>query len=421
MATNPMQRKARNSFLLGIILTLIITGVVIAFLFLQLKKVKDEQAAEEAQKVNVYTLNQDIKSGQALTEDMFSIQTVNRNTIPSNATSVADVIDSWFLQTKDGKTVNRDSEGLYIQEADSIIELYDNDDGQYYKIVDGEEEKVSPGNNLRSDDDGNYMIDNNQEDTITRIYQDETTSNYYIYELENSGNSMTRTKVFLEFNNVPVVAKVDMNANTVITPNLVAQSDEVVTDDVRREQYNCIILPMDLMTDDYIDIRLMLPNGQNFIVISKVSVEIPQNADGTYVADSIIVNLREDEILALSSAIVEAYGITGARLYANKYTDPGLQEAAIPTYVPNNDVTELLDPIIENNRLVGFGNPNLVPQAMEGLKQRYENTSIRNEYVQPQINNEPEYNTNVQTGLDQDAATSQETRKQYLESLGYEQ
>ena len=38
MASNPMQRKSRNSFLLGIIVTLLITGVVIAFLLLQLKQ-----------------------------------------------------------------------------------------------------------------------------------------------------------------------------------------------------------------------------------------------------------------------------------------------------------------------------------------------------------------------------------------------
>ena len=36
MATNPMQRKARNSFLLGILVTLIISGIIIAFLFIQL-------------------------------------------------------------------------------------------------------------------------------------------------------------------------------------------------------------------------------------------------------------------------------------------------------------------------------------------------------------------------------------------------
>ena len=37
MASNPMQRKARNSFLLGMLLMLVITGIIIAFLFLQIK------------------------------------------------------------------------------------------------------------------------------------------------------------------------------------------------------------------------------------------------------------------------------------------------------------------------------------------------------------------------------------------------
>ena len=240
MASNPMQRKARNSFLLGIILTLIITGVIIAFLFLQLKKVRDEQAEEAKQKVNVYTLTQDVKSGQVLTEDMFDLQTVNKNTIPSNATSVPSVIDSWYLQTKDGQSVNRDSEGLYLATPDSIIEIY-SENGQYYKLENGEKITVSLRNDPYSDDDGLYIADNNSADTMTRIYE-EITGNYYIYKLVNGGNTTTREKVYLEFNNVPVVAKIDMKANTVITPDLVVQSDEVVTDDVRKEQYNMIKL-----------------------------------------------------------------------------------------------------------------------------------------------------------------------------------
>ena len=35
MATNPMQRKARNSFLLGVLVTLLIATLVIALLLIQ--------------------------------------------------------------------------------------------------------------------------------------------------------------------------------------------------------------------------------------------------------------------------------------------------------------------------------------------------------------------------------------------------
>ena len=44
MATNPMQRKARNSFLLGMLVMLLISGIIIALLFVQLmNKTKKEK------------------------------------------------------------------------------------------------------------------------------------------------------------------------------------------------------------------------------------------------------------------------------------------------------------------------------------------------------------------------------------------
>ena len=71
MASNPMQRKSRNSFLLGIVVTLLITGVVIAFLLIMLKEKNDELKAEQEAKKMVYTLTQNVSAGQILTEDMF--------------------------------------------------------------------------------------------------------------------------------------------------------------------------------------------------------------------------------------------------------------------------------------------------------------------------------------------------------------
>lgn len=414
MASNPMQRKSRNSFLLGMIITLLITGVVIVFLFLQLKKAKDEQKQEEAQKVNVYTLNMNVKSGQVLTEDMFSKQRVNKSTIPSNATSVASVIESWFLQTKDGNKVNTDSEGLYLNRADSIIEIAQ-ENGEYYKLVNGQKEKISLRTDPIQDDQGAFIVDTNNEDTITRVYQEDTTGQYYVYRLDsstmNTGNNRTRVKEYLEINNVPVIAKVDMNKNTVITPDLVVQSDEVVTDDTRQQEYNVVILPTDLLTDDYIDIRLMTPSGQDFIVVSKVKVEIPKNADGTYVADTIKVNLREDETLAMSSAIVEASGLLGSKLYATKYVEAGMQQASLPTYTPNAAVTAQIQ-----------SNPNIVEQAKEELAARYSQAAkdSRNNYLQSLINQSEDYYDNQQDAMEDSIKNSQAARQKYLETLSSE-
>jgi hypothetical protein len=215
-------------------------------------------------------------------------------------------------------------------------------------------------------------------------------------------------KVDKDGNEVPVIAKVDMKKNTVITQTLVSDSDDIITDDLRRQDYNMISLPLDLMSGDAVDIRLMLPSGQDFIVISKVKVEVPTNEDGSYVADTIFVNLREDEILCLSSAIVEAYGINGAKLYATKYVETGIQEASTPTYTPNAAVAAEI-----NN------DPNIVEKAKTELKARSDRTDLRNQYINSEINNAEDYNENVQEGMNTDITNSESARKLYLETLGY--
>lgn len=404
MASNPMQRKARNSFLLGMIITLLITGAIIVFLFLQLNQQIQARKELEAQKVNVFTLSTDVKSGQVITEDMFTMLSVDKNTIPANATSVVDVIDSWYLQTKDGQMFYTDADGLYLNEADSLIELTEQDGG-YYRNDTGD--RVTLRTNPLSYEGYLFMVDTNNEDSITRVYQ-EANGNYYRFRLQS--DNTTITKEYIDVNNVPVVAKLDLMKNTVVTADLVVQSDEVITDDVRREEYNMITLPVDLMTDDYIDIRIMFPNGQNFIVVSKALVEIPQNPDETYISDTIWLNLREDEILMMSSAIVEAYGVQGAKIYATKYAEPGMQAAATPNYVPNQDV------LAEIQR-----DPNIVETAMNEIKSRItqDAANLRNQYIQSIINNDQGYSGNVQSGMETGITNSDSARRQYIESMQY--
>lgn len=404
MAVNPMQRKSRISFLLGMIITLLITGAIIVFLFLQLNQQIQAKKELEAQKVNVYTLSTDVKSGQVITEDMFTMLSVDKNTIPANATSVIDVIDSWYLQTKDGQMFNTDAEGLYLNESDSLIELTEQDGGYYRNDT---QERVTLRTDPLSYDGYLFMVDTNSEDSITRVYQEDN-GNYYRFRLES--DNTTISKEYIEVNNVPVVAKLDLMKNTVVTADLVVQSDEVITDDVRREEYNMITLPVDLMTDDYVDIRVMFPNGQNFIVVSKALVEVPQNPDETYISDTIWLNLREDEILMMSSAIVEAYGVQGAKIYATKYAEPGMQAAATPNYVPNQDV------LAEIQR-----DPNIVETAMNAIRARItqDAANLRNQYIQSIINSDQGYSGNVQSGMETGITNSDSARRQYIESMQY--
>ena len=81
MATNPMQKNARNSFLIGMLITLVITGAIIALLIMQLTNTRKEIATLQAAKEEVCVLMQNVKSGQVITDDMLETKAVNRNLI----------------------------------------------------------------------------------------------------------------------------------------------------------------------------------------------------------------------------------------------------------------------------------------------------------------------------------------------------
>ena len=359
MATNPMQRKARNSFLLGMLVMLLISGIIIALLFMQLMNKIQEENEELANSVKAYVLNQNVKSGQVITTDMLTLQTVNRTLVPSNATSDISLIENYALQDKEGN---------------DIYTRYINNEPHLYITIDGNEYEVE---------------------------QEEQTENYFITRNNN--------KEYLELNSVPLVAKVNMNANTLITTELLSKGDNVVQDDVRKQEYNMVVLPIDLTTGDYIDIRLMLPSGQDYIVVSKKEVEIPL-IGGVDSEDTIWVNLSEDEILHMSCAIIDAYQINGAKLYVTKYTEPGMQVAATPTYPINESTSRLLE-----------NDPNILERAMQELSARYsENNSatLRNEYINSAINAQGDQTqTNIQTNMQESITNSQNSRKEYLDSL----
>ena len=202
-----------------------------------------------------------------------------------------------------------------------------------------------------------------------------------------------------------------MKQNTVITLEMIAKSDEALTDDIRRQEYNCVVLPLDLETGDYVGLRLLLPNGQDYIVVSKKQVTIAaaeDSAAGTLwiSPDTIWVNLGEDEILSMSCAIVDAYKIAGAKLYATVYTDPGMQKAAIPTYLINAETAALIQK-----------DPNVLSEALTALRNRYSGTD-RNTHVDTQIMKQEDPEGNFIDKMEQSITNTTDQRLEYLESLG---
>jgi len=277
---NPMQRRTRNSFLLGMLIMLIISSIIIGFLFMLLKKEKEQEEGLQT----VYVLTTDVKSGQTIEERM-----VKTAQVPSSAAS---------------------STAL----------------------------KTAP----------------------------------------------------LDMN-----SKLDLKAGTVLTKEMIYENDIKMRDDLRKQEYNMIVLPVQMEIGDYIDIRLILPTGADYIVVSKKEV-IDANETTVW------LNMTEDEILLMSNAIVEAYKMNGAKLTASIYTEPGLQEAATITYQPSNNIGVLIS-----------SNPNVVQEAKTALTQRY------NEGYRALIDESVNSGTseNVETKMQEEITKQKEERANYLNGL----
>ena len=301
MASNPMHRKSRNSFILGVLITVLIMGALAAVLLLKIKNMQDSENERLANLIKVYALKVDVKSGEQIDSSMLTQVETDKNAAPTDA--------------------------------------------------------------------------------IT-------------------GASLTETSV----------AKIDLTKGSILTSAVVADSENPITADLRLQEYNMLKLNSQIASDDFIDIRLRMPNGQDYIVVSKKKVEIPQ-ISGIDSENTIWVKLTEDETLSMSNAIVEAYKLDGSVLYTAKYVEPGTQEKATPTYVPSAEVVNMITQ-----------NPNVVQEAKTAMYNRYQQfTSTRNS-----INSAlgtvdaDDAKSRVSSGTTSEVTNAQEQRKSYLDDLaGY--
>ena len=112
------------------------------------------------------------------------------------------------------------------------------------------------------------------------------------------------------------VAKYNIAANVPLTSSML--TDNIISADIRTQEINTIVMPSDLIEDDYVDVRIMYPNGTDYIVLAQKQVK---QIEG----QTMWLDLAEDERLILNSAIVDSYLTTGTKLYATKYADSDAQ------------------------------------------------------------------------------------------------
>lgn len=317
MPMNPMQRRARNSFLIGFLFALVIMALVVIFLLQRIKSLNDAKEALEALQKTVYVAAEDMESGQIIEAEKFS---------------------ELFRQEK-------------VQTTMDTSEVISLDDFEYY--------------------------DENEE-LVTKLNED---------------GSEKKKKLVLKFN-VP--------SGSMVTKDMFYEDGNEIANDTRIQEFNMILLPSQLKNGDYIDVRYSLPGGENYIVLSKKKV-IYTTQTGVW------LELTEDELLTIENAIVEAYGITGSKLYAIKYVEPGMQEASVPTYPINEATLQIIQ-----------SSPNVVQTAKDALYARYNDqgqVEQRVTHINALLPDSQTMQSEVQSGHSSEQSAIQSDREDFVKSL----
>ncbi|MDR9854100.1 SAF domain-containing protein [Paenibacillus sp. VCA1] len=137
------------------------------------------------------------------------------------------------------------------------------------------------------------------------------------------------------------IAKIELRKGTALTDAMVYVAHPLQAD-LRNRELQAIVLPSDLRQHDVVDVRIQFPTGQDYIILSKKKIDKLLNP-------AMWIQMTEQEMLALSSAMVDAY-LHDAKLYAVTYVEPEMQDKAVPTYPVNKEVLKLIasDPNIVN-------------------------------------------------------------------------
>ena len=374
MALNPMQRRAKNSMIIGLVIGLVIGLILVGLMYVMLTNVQKELQKEKAKQKTVTVAAKDIESNNPITATDIKSEVV--------ITSLKDseIVTPSMLSKK----AELPGDGV------SKTKLF----GTLPALPIGNLNNTNNTNNTSNTTSANNNTTNTENTTNTTSANTNTnTSNTpNTTNTNNTNNANNAANANAEY-----VAKVRIPKGTIITKDMILLAAESKKQDtLRLVEYNMITLPSELKDGETVDIRISFPTGQDYVVISKKIVE---KSDAT----TIWFKLSEEEILTLNSAIVEAYLIAGAKLYAVTYTDPGIQPIPNQTYPVNDFIKELVgaNPNIATELKVEF------KSLMGSVKGREQITALMNGSEVDKIG----------TAVEKEIKDRLEKRKKYIEEL----
>lgn len=141
---------------------------------------------------------------------------------------------------------------------------------------------------------------------------------------------------FITEEDIGKVALIKLPAGTQVMKSML--SDNQFEEEVREVQYDVILANSNIISDDTVDVRIVYPNGENYVVLSKKVLK-----NYTQGETSCYFWLNEEEILRMSAAIVDASLYPGTTLVTVKYIEPSIQKASEVTYTPSLSTLSLLE------------------------------------------------------------------------------
>ncbi|WP_166244080.1 SAF domain-containing protein [Paenibacillus turpanensis] len=204
-----------------------------------------------------------------------------------------------------------------------------------------------------------------QRNSLLQRYQDESKKAYVLQSAKQAGeiigamdlreekipSHVTPGNVVLDPKDlVGKHLKINALAGTMLTSDMVRDASKMDSTE-RKHESQYIRLPLRIQKTDVVDIRIVFPNGEDYIVVAKK--KLSDVHAGQQLA---FFNVTEEELMILQSALVDSY-MREAELYAVPYVDPEFQERAVVTYVPTMDVLRAMqtDPgIIDKAKLAAM-------------------------------------------------------------------
>lgn len=149
-------------------------------------------------------------------------------------------------------------------------------------------------------------------------------------------------------------ALIDIPAGEPVMVNMVREYG--MSAEEKEYEISAIELMADQKELDYIDVRIRFPDGSDYLVLPHKKIYGLNMETSTF-----FTRCTESEILTMTSAIIDTYIIEGAKMYAVRYVNGMLQEAAIPNYPVRKETLEIIN-----------SDPNVIYKASETL-----NISVR--------------------------------------------